>query len=196
MLGPTAGLLPWEKLQAEVGFDVTFTGNLDLDTWPLYLHAKIGTPESSFAAWSPAIAAGIYNVGIKSDLTTQNVAYGLLARTLPFVGRLSAGYYYGNGAVLKDGEGRPAQQGWLVSWDRYIKELSDKLWVAVDFQSGHNALGALSAGLAWYFTPNMGVLMAWDHYLEPSVAGKDTITLQVDVTFGTPSVPAQGEGQG
>jgi hypothetical protein len=185
VLGPTVGVLPFEKIQAEAGFDLMFQGNPDLDAHPLYLHAKLGTPEDSLFKWSPALAVGIYNVGIKRALTDQNVGYALVARTLPIVGRLSAGYFLGNAALLRDREGRPANRGLMLSWDRPMKELTDKLWLAVDYQGGGSALGAVNFGFSWAFTPEISAILGYDHYLDENVAGKDTFTVQLDINLGT-----------
>ncbi len=187
-LGPTVGLLPWNRLQAEAGFDIVLTGDPKTDAWPLYFNLKIGTPEGSFARWMPALAAGIYDVGIKPGLTTQNVVYGLVARTLPVVGRLSLGYYFGNPSLLVDRAGRAANRGLLASWDRTLTELTDKLWVAIDYQGGQSALGALSGAFAWYFTPDIGLLAGYDWYLSPQMAGRrSSVTLQLDITVGSGS---------
>jgi hypothetical protein len=183
VLGPTVGVLPWQALQAEVGFDLVLQSSQQLDEHPLYLHGKLATPEDALFAWSPSVAVGIYNVGIKRGLTDQNLAYALVARTLPYVGRLSAGYYLGNEKVLVDEAGQEANRGWLASWDRTLTELSDKLWLAVDYQGGQSGLGALSAGAAWSFAPNVSLLAGYDHYLNDHVAGQDTCTLQLDITI-------------
>jgi hypothetical protein len=116
-------------------------------------------------------------------VTTQDIAYGLVARTFPFVGRLSAGYYYGNDDILVDEKGNRANHGILASWDRTMKELSDKLWLAVDYQGGNNLLSSLNAGASWNFTENISLLIGYDHYLNRAVAGKDTITVQVDINI-------------
>ena len=100
MVWPTIGVLPWKNVQAEVGFDLMYQGVKILDNNPLYFHAKVGTPEKSLHEWSPALAVGGYNFGTKDRYTNQNILYGLAARTVPVVGRLSAGYYAGNGDVL------------------------------------------------------------------------------------------------
>jgi hypothetical protein len=192
VLGPTAGILPWQAIQAELGLDLFFQGNHELDKHPLYLHGKIGTPEDSMFKWSPAFAVGVYNVGFKKDLTNQNVGYALLAKTLPLLGRLSAGYFFGNDAVLVDEKGDAENHGLLLSWDRTISELTDKLWLAVDYQGSRSALGALNFGAAWTFAPNISVIVGYDHYLNHDIAGKDTFTVQVDIAFDlvTPPPPS------
>lgn len=182
-LGPEVGVLPWKKVQAELGFDLIYQNNNQLDTYPLYFNGKAATPEDAWFKYSPSLAVGVYNMGIKPGLTAQNIGFALVGRTLPIIGRISAGYYYGNAAVLKDELGRAANQGVLLSWDRTMKEISDKLWFAVDFQSGQSMLGALNAGFAWAFTERFSLLLGYDHYLNRAVAGKDTATLQVDVNL-------------
>jgi len=124
-----------------------------------------------------------YNLGIKSGVTNQNLAYGLVAETLPFLGRLSAGYYFGNGDLLIDEAGRRSNHGFLASWDRTISELSDKLWLAVDYQGGDNLLGSLNAGLAWAFSDNVSAIAGYDHYFNHAVGGEDTLTFQVDINI-------------
>ena len=38
LLGPTVGILPFDKVQAETGFDLVFQGDQALDSYPLYFH--------------------------------------------------------------------------------------------------------------------------------------------------------------
>ncbi len=182
MIGPTIGVLPYEKVQAEAGFDVMKAG-LPADSYPVYLHAKAGTPEGSLFSGSPALALGGYNFGLKKDVTDQDVVYGLAARNFGKLGRLSAGYFSGNDKVLVDENGKKANNGALLSWDRTISEISDKLWAAVDYQGGGSALGALSFGFSWAFTPNTSLLLGYDIYNNPKVAGADTFTVQLDVNL-------------
>lgn len=182
-LGITAGILPFEKVQAEIGIDYLVNGISGYDSHPLYFNAKLGTPEGSLFTGSPALAVGGYNIGTNSDdssafRTDMNLVYGLVAKTLPVVGRLSAGYYTGNDDVLGDDN-----DGMLLSWDRTMSELSDKLWVAVDYQGGDNSMGALNFGVAWSFSKNVSVIFGYDIYNEKSLAGENTFTTQVDINF-------------
>jgi len=182
VIGPTMGVLPYEKIQAEAGFDVMKAG-LASDNYPVYLHAKAGTPEGKLFAGSPALAAGGYNFGLKKDVTDQNIVYGLAAKNFPKFGRLSAGYYAGNDKVLVDENGDKANSGLLLSWDRTISEVSDKLWAAVDYQGGDSSLGAISFGVAWAFAPNTSVLFGYDIYNNDKIAGADTFTVQLDINL-------------
>ena len=182
--GLTAGVLPFEKVQAEVGIDYMEAGtNSDADKNPIYFNGKLGTPEDSLFKFSPSLAVGIYNAGTKAGVTGQNIAYGLAARTLPVIGRISAGGYHGSGHVLVDENGKSANDGVLLSWDRTMSEISDKLWMAVDYQSGNSALGALNFGVSWAFAKNVSVIVGYDIYNNVRTGGKNTITTQVDINF-------------
>jgi hypothetical protein len=117
------------------------------------------------------------------------VSYGLLAKTLPFIGRLSAGYYLGNDLILLDSNGNKSNSGVLLSWDRSMKEISDKLWLAVDYQGGNNFMGSLNFGASWAFSKNVSVLAGYDIYNDHKVMynstdrSKNAITVQVDINF-------------
>jgi hypothetical protein len=181
--GLTAGVLPFEKLQMEAGFDLIINGDSNADDHPLYFNAKLGTPEGALFGGSPALAAGGYLFGTENDATDYNVVYGLVAKTLPVIGRLSAGYYVGNDDLLVDEDGDEDNDGVLLSWDRTLSEISDKLWAAVDYQGGDNALGALSLGVSYAFAPNVSVIFGYDIYNENATGGEDTYTTQLDINF-------------
>jgi hypothetical protein len=189
MVGPTAGVLPFEKVQAEVGFDLIYNGSI-LDRYPFYGNAKIGTPEGSLGSWSPALAVGGYNFGLKSGnakegeaATNQNIVYGLAAKTVPVLGRFSAGFFVGNKKVLLDEKGNSDENGVLLSWDRTMAEISDKLWLAVDYQGSKSALGALNFGASWAFAKNASVILGYDIYNEKKTGGENTVTVQVDINY-------------
>jgi len=187
--GLTAGVLPFKKLQAEIGVDYINMGDGIYDTNPVYFNAKIGTPEGALFKGSPAITIGGYNFGTKNNLTNYNVAYALIAKTIPIIGRVSAGYYYGNKKLLVDENNKKSNSGILLSLDRQMTEISDKLWMAVDYQSGRSYLGALNAGFSWSFSSNVSVIFAYDIYNDKNVYynSKDlnlnTITMQLDINF-------------
>jgi opacity protein-like surface antigen len=187
-LGLTAGVLPFEKIQAEVGIDYISNGISGYDSNPISFNAKLATPEDALFTFSPALALGGYGIGTNSSSssafrTDQNIIYGLVARTLPVVGRLSAGYYVGNDEVLLDSNLKKENNGVLLSWDRTMTEISDKLWLAVDYQGGKNAVGAVSFGAAWNFSKNVSVILGYDIYNDTKVAGQNTFTTQVDINF-------------
>jgi hypothetical protein len=187
--GLTVGILPFKKLQAEVGADFMTMSDNVYDNYPVYFNLKIATPEGSIFKGSPSLAVGAYNFGTKKDLTNYDIVYGLIAKTIPVVGRLSAGYYYGNDKILLDDKGKKAAGGILLSLDRAMPEISDKLWLAVDYQGGMNYLGALSFGFSWNFSKNVSVIFGYDIYnntkaLYNSVdTNAQTFTTQLDINF-------------
>jgi hypothetical protein len=193
--GLTVGVSPFQKLQVEIGVDYLSMGDLVYDDHPLYFNGKIGTPESALFKGSPAIAIGAYNFGTKNNLTNYNIGYALIAKTLPIVGRLSVGYYIGNEKLLVnsklDSEGKAIKdnKGIMASWDRSMKEISDKLWLAIDYQQGNNYLGALNVGFSWAFSSKVSVIFGYDIYNDNDVlynftdANKNTFTTQLDINF-------------
>ena len=178
-LGLTGGVLPFEKVQLEAGIDYRDTGGVH--DYPLYFNAKLGTPEGALFEGSPAIAVGGYDFGTNSDVTDYNILYALVAKTFGKSGSFSAGYYTGNDDLLLDIDGNKDNDGVLLSWDRTISEISDKLWAAIDYQGGENGYGALSFGAAWKFAPNVGLIFGYDIYNESSY--KPTATIQLDIDF-------------
>jgi hypothetical protein len=163
----------------EAGVDYRHAGADAADDNPWYFNAKIGAPEDALFKGSPAVAVGGYDFGTETDVTNSNIVYGMVARTLGKLGRISVGYFQGNDKVLLDANGEADEKGVLLAWDRTLSEISDKLWVAVDYQGTDSAYGALNFGVAWKFAPNVGVIFGYDIYnnsdLEP------TTTFQVDI---------------
>ena len=187
--GFTTGLLPFEKFQGEIGVDYLYMGDSYYDNHPIYFNAKIGLPEDAFFKGFPAIALGAYNFGLKTNLTNYNIIYGEIAKTIPILGRISVGYYTGNDKVLVDENLQKANNGILLSWDRTMTEISDKLWLAIDYQGGKNYLGALSFGASWAFSKNVSVIFVYDiynnknAYYNTSNQNANTFTAQVDINF-------------
>jgi hypothetical protein len=188
-IGLTTGLLPFEKFQGEIGVDYLYMGDSNYDDHPIYFNAKIGFPEGALFKNSPAIVFGAYNIGLKKNLSDYNILYGELAKTIPVFGRLSAGYYIGNDKILVDEYLKKANKGVLLSWDRTMTEISDKLWLAVDYQGGENYLGALSFGASWAFSKNVSVIFGYDMYNNKKAyyntnnQNANTFTAQVDINF-------------
>jgi len=195
-IGLTAGVLPFEKLQMEIGVDYMSLGIEPNDNHPVMGNFKIGTPEDSLFKFSPALAVGMYNIGVSQEQSTaplvvsgQNIVYALAAKTLPAIGpvpslgRISAGYYRGAKRALINTGGNADNDGILLSWDRTMSEISDKLWLAVDYMSGHNVNSATNVGFSWAFAKNVSVIFAYDIYKEKSLAGNNTFTTQLDINF-------------
>ena len=188
-LGLTTGLLPFEKFQGEIGVDYLSMGDSNYDDHPIYFNAKIGLPEDALFKGSPSLALGAYNFGLKKNLTNYNILYGEIAKTIPVLGRVSVGYYTGNDKLLVDENLKKANNGLLLSWDRTMSEISDKLWLAVDYQGGKNYLGALSFGASWAFSKNVSVIFGYDIYNNKNAyyntdnQNANTFTAQVDINF-------------
>lgn len=193
-LGLTVGVLPFEKFQMEVGFD-HITGYGDLDDYPMYYNAKFGIPEGAFGDYFPALAIGSYYMGTKSGGearvnktaklgTDYNVLYAKAAKTIGPVGRFSVGYYKGNEKLLVNENGKSDEAGVLLCWERTMSEISDNLWLAVDYMGGKNSFGALSYGFSWKFAPNASVIFAYvDQNNDKLSAVEDWFTVQVDIDF-------------
>ena len=187
--GLTMGVSPFQKLQVEIGVDYLSMGDNIYDDHPLYFNGKIGTPEGALFKGSPALAIGAYNFGTKNNLTNYNITYGLIAKTVPIVGRLSVGYYMGSKKLLLDDKLVKDNTGILASWDRSMKEISDKLWFAVDYQGGNNYLGALNFGFSWAFTDKVSVIFGYDIYNDKKTfyntnnTNQNTFTTQLDINF-------------
>jgi len=188
-VGLTTGLLPSEKFQGEIGVDYLYMGDNNYDDHPIYFNAKIGLPENALFKNSPAIALGAFNFGLNKNLTNYNIIYGEIAKTIPFLGRLTVGYYTGNDKVLVDENLKEANSGFLFSWDRAMTEISDKLWLAVDYQGGRSYLGALNFGASWAFSKNVSVIFAYDIYNNKNAyyntnnQNANSFTAQVDINF-------------
>jgi hypothetical protein len=188
-IGLTTGLLPFEKFQGEIGVDYLYMGDNNYDNHPIYFNAKIGLPEAALFKNSPAIVIGVYNIGLKKDLSDYNIVYGEIAKTIPLLGRLTVGYYSGNSRVLVDENLKKANSGVLLSWDRTMTEISDKLWMAVDYQGGRSYLGALNFGASWAFSKNVSVILGYDIYNNKNAyyntnnQNANTFTAQVDINF-------------
>ncbi len=207
-VGVVAGVLPFEAVKMEIGLDYLTTGGKTgfnySDAHPFSFNAKVASSEDLGFKGMPAIAVGAYNLGTfdKQELaapglgnsTRQNLVYGLAAKTLPVVGRLSAGGYFGAERALANGTNKidtNMNSGILVSWDRSITEVSDKLWAAVDYMSGNNSNGQLGFGASWAFSKQITVLAGmqiFNPFYKPSggeaiPGGKPAFTTQLFINF-------------
>lgn len=192
----TFGVLPYQKLKMELGVDYLVTANDPNDQHPWSGNVKIATPEESLFPFSPALAVGLYNARATKDVATndapnvtsgQNIVYVLVAKTvpalgpLPALGRFAMGYYRGATRALVNEQGEIANHGVLASWDRSLKEISDQLWLGVDYMGGDNSNGAFNAGFSWAFAPNVTLLFGYDMYTHSRLSGANTLTLQLDI---------------
>jgi hypothetical protein len=170
---------PLDKIMAETGFDYKKGLGSFYDSTPWYFHFKLGAVEDSYFKYMPAVAIGSYDMGTRSNRTNNNVWYGRIAKTANIgkvnLGRFSGGYFVGNGKLLKDKNGLRDNAGPMVAWERTMNEISDKLWLCVDYQGTQSAYGALNAGFAWSFTKDISAIFAYGIYNNRNLT--DTITL-------------------
>lgn len=182
-VGFTIGILPFEKLKMEIGVDLL--GHTDD---PLFFNAKIGIPEDALFTWSPTLQAGIFNAGTKKNVTDQNILFGVVGKSIPYLGRISAGGYMGNGKVLVDKSGEKENTGFMVAWDHAFLPGKDKegnefskLVVAADYASGKNAFGGGGAGVSYFFTKDISLLTGPVWFNEEALNGKWKWTMQLDI---------------
>jgi hypothetical protein len=181
--GLTVGILPGEKLQMEVGVDW-----LEPTDYPLAFNAKLGAPEGALFKGAPAFQVGIVGVGTEKDVTDYNIVYGVIGKTIPGVGRLSAGPYVGNSKLLVDANGKKENDGFIVAFDRGFMPVKDaegnefnRFVLAVDYASGDNALGGTGVGLAYYFNKNISLLTGPVWFNEEAINGKWKWSIQLDI---------------
>ena len=187
---PTKNLLgkiwePFGKIMTETGFDYKKGFGSMVDTYPWYFHFKFGVPEDAYFKFMPALAIGGYDIGTKHNITDNDVWYVRAAKTITLgklnLGRFSFGYFNGNAKLLRDKNGDRDNAGPMFAWERTMPEISDRLWVCVDYQATQSSYGAINFGFSWKFTNNVSAILAYDSYNNPNTKG--TITLQLDVDF-------------
>jgi hypothetical protein len=183
-LGLTVGILPFKKINAEIGIDHK-AGMGSLDSNPLYANFKIGVPENAFGSISPAIAIGAYELGTKNDLTNFNIIYGKFAKSFKMgklnLGRISLGYFAGNHRLLLDGHGQKDNKGAMAAWERTFPEFAERFWLCIEYMGTKSAYGSLNLGASWKFASNVAFLAGYELYNNPKLI--DTATLQVDIDF-------------
>ncbi len=203
-VGLTMGILPFEKFQAEVGFDAFlpyYNFYFASPAGPLQLNAKLGLVEGAYGDWFPGITAGIYGVGLTSG-TSFDVLHAEIGKTF-FFGALTVGGYYGAGggdAIWSDVDGvvlgRGGFIGSYVSPD-VVLDLKGlyKINFFADIQTGNNAYSAGAAGIGIYFTPAIDILTGPIFFLNKNAQpGLSTmmwsIQLDVDIDLGAaPKAP-------
>lgn len=188
--GLTIGVLPYEKLQAEVGVDVFQPGYVKDN---LYLNAKVTLPEGAFAAWQPGVSLGVQSVGFKKDYSDYNHLHLTFAKTFAGLGNVAVGGYYGaNKNLYLSSTGSKQQLGFHAAYtspDIEVKAAGlDKIVFIADYASGKNYFGALGLGVGFYFTPAIDVLtgpvFVNDKDLFKAGYGSDFFwSVQLDVDF-------------
>jgi len=189
-MGLTVGVLPFETVNAEIGFDTLYGSGL-VGEQALTLNGKVTLVEGKLASWQPGVSAGIFGVGFEKDLTDLNVLHATVAKTLPYIGNIGVGVYSAlNDDLLVDKDGNKDATGLFLSWMGPEIPVGlpglKKVMLAADFQSGKNALSAVGGGLYLYFTDAIDLLVGPVFFLEPELQpGKADwlFTAQVDIDF-------------
>jgi hypothetical protein len=194
--GLTMGVLPWRRLQLEVGFDLLLPS-----THPLLVNAKLGTPEGTLFPGSPSLAAGAFAIGTSRGATAWDILYAQVQKNAPWGGYLSAGGYYGAGTALlwRGSDGRERRAGFMAGAGgpdlRVPIPGLKKIVPVADVQTGRNVFGAAGGGLVLYFTDAIDVITGpvffLDHRLQPG--GRTffwTVQLDIDVTLLAPRARA------
>lgn len=187
-LGVTIGVMPFEKIQMEVGIDAVYpTDN------PYIFNAKIGAPEEALFKYSPALQVGIFGVGTKSSgpsRTDQNVIYGVIGKSIPLVGRLSVGPYIGNKDVLVNASGAKENTGFMIGFDHSFLPTKDaagneynKIIFVADYASGKNAIGGGGFGASYYFTKDISLLTGPVWFNEKKINGAWKWSTQLDINL-------------
>src|SRR2546427_4145110 len=196
--GLTMGVLPWENLQLELGFDALLPSSD-----PLLFNAKLGVPEDKLFPFQPSFAIGIFGVGTKASTDTElgtdyNILYAQLQHTIPSVGGyVSVGGYYGlQDKLLKGSDGSTTRAGFMggfISPDINVNlPWLLKMNVAADVQTGKNVFGAAGGGLYFYFTDKVDILTGPVYYFDPASqpGGKQWFwTVQLDIDMPLVSAP-------
>ncbi len=185
---PTLGVLPFQKIQMEVGVD--YFANAP---HPWQFNAKLGSPENSFFKGQPALAIGVFGAGGKFALKTGetrsdfDILYGVFGKAIPKVGRLSAGPYLGNHSALVSSTGRADNCGFMVAFDRgFIPARGgeyNKLVLALDYASGKNAVGGAGGGLYYYLTKDVSLLVGPTFFNDMGVNGRWKLSTQLDINL-------------
>jgi len=188
-VGLTVGVLPYEKLNLEVGYDL-----LQPSEDSSFFNAKLGTPENSLFDGSPGLNVGIFNVGTKRGVTDYDVLDFIAGKTLPMdLGRIHLGYYTGLTNTLKDTstDGDGANGGFMVGWDKGICPVNDdkgkfqfnRFILAADWATGKNALGGGGVGIYTYFTQDISLLVGPVWFNDATLNGDMLWTIQLDINF-------------
>lgn len=187
-VGPEIGILPFDKVQMEIGFD--YLGGAD---YPWFFNTKIGTPEDSFFKGQPAFEVGIFNVGTKTSgpsKTDYDIVFGVVGKSLPAdLGRLTVGPYIGNHSALVSSKGKSENAGVMVAYDKgFLPVMAKdgsvdytKLVLAADYASGKNIIGGGGVGLYYYFTKDISLLTGPVWFNDKGLNGKWKWTVQLDI---------------
>lgn len=183
--GLTVGVLPFAKLQGEVGVDVFLPGYVKDN---LCLNAKLTLPEGAYAPWQPGVSFGIQSVGFKADYSDYNHLHLTVGKAFAGIGTFAVGGYYGlNEDLYVGSDGSTEQAGFMVSYVSPDIAVGlpglEKIVLAADYASGKNAFGGWGFGAGLYFTPAIALLTGPVFYNDADLYGGNEMmwTFQLDV---------------
>jgi hypothetical protein len=188
MTSPTVGVLPFSKIQMEVGFD--YFANTP---HPWLFNAKIGAPEDAWFKGQPAIEVGTFLLGRKAGTARADydIVYGVVGKTLGPIGRLSIGPYVGNHATLVSSSGKSANAGYMVAFDHGFGPVKDasgavdynRFVFAADYASGKNFIGGGGGGIYIFFKKNISLLVGPTFFNDQGINGKWKLSTQLDINL-------------
>lgn len=182
--GLTMGILPFEKLQAEIGFDVFYPGYTQNG---FYLNGKVTLPEGAYASWQPGVSLGIQSVGFRSDINDYNHLHLTIGKTFAGVGSFAVGAYHGLTKSLYQlpTETKAEQTGFMASYVSPDIKVGlpglDKIVLVGDYASGKNYFGGGGVGASLYFTPAISLLTGPVWFPKGAAATDFMWTFQLDV---------------
>ena len=186
--GLTVGLFSTPLIQVEAGIDIREPTDKPI-TWNL----KIAMPEGAEAPGMPAIVIGVYDMGTADGVNDYNILYAHVAKTISFLGRFTFGYFVGNASKLVKGSGQKDSNALMMSFDRRMPEINDRLWFGIDYMGTRTDYGSVNFGFSWSFSEQASLLLGYIRYNEEFVGtvGSDPVpvqrenlvTLQADFDF-------------
>ncbi|MGB8931377.1 MAG: hypothetical protein WCC48_09060 [Anaeromyxobacteraceae bacterium] len=181
--GLTIGVLPFEKLQGEVGVDVFLPGYVANG---VYLNGKLTLPEGAFAAWQPGVSLGIQSVGFKNDVSDYDHLHLSVSKGFAGVGTFVVGAYHGLNKTLYTIPGDSASQtGVMAAYTSPDININlpglQKVALIADYASGKNGFAGGAVGAAIYFSPAVQLLTGPVFLAKGAYATDFMWTVQLDV---------------
>lgn len=181
--GLTIGVLPFEKLQGEVGIDLFLPGYVQNG---LYLNGKLTLPEGAYASWQPGVSIGIQSVGFKKDISNYDHLHLSVSKAFAGVGTFVVGGYHGLNKTLYTIPGESASQtGFMAAYTSPDININlpglQKVAIIADYASGKNGFAGGGVGAAIYFSPAVQLLTGPVFLADGAYATNLMWSVQLDV---------------
>lgn len=177
------GVFTMGDWSAEAGVD--YLGGTDD---PLFFNFGIGVGEGKLFTHAPSFKIGIFNVGTRtkgSERTNQNVADFILGKNTA-LGNLYVGGFVGSHAMGRDNVGfMLGYQRWFCPAKSCEGEDYHKWQFCMDYASGKNTIGGISAAMGYYFTPEISLFNGpvWFNSKKLNGNWKWSVQLSIDFPF-------------